>query len=193
MAKAHSIIAKLRHMQRCRDGAAAIEFAMLALPFFAVIFAILETFVAMIAEQVLANATDKMARQLRTGQISKTITEAEFRSQLCAEIAVIIRCTEGEIKVPTRLYVDLRSFTDFDKMPSKLAFKSHSTGRDIDTSGFSFSPGGPGTKNMLRVYYRWPVVTDFVRPYLTNIKPAGNSLPSHSLLVATNAFVAEAY
>lgn len=53
-----------------RDGTAAIEFAILAIPYFLVVFAIIETFLAMMAEQVVANATENMARRLRTGQIT---------------------------------------------------------------------------------------------------------------------------
>ena len=34
-----------------RDGTAAIEFAILAIPYFLVVFAIIETFIAMIAQQ----------------------------------------------------------------------------------------------------------------------------------------------
>lgn len=193
MTDRRSIIAKLLCLKRNRDGAAAIEFAMLALPFFMIVFAILETFVAMIAEQILSNATDTMARRLRTGQISQTITQAEFRAQFCEEVAILISCSPAEVKQPSSLYIDLRSFPDFQSMPDKLALKGHSTGRDIDSGSLGFSPGGPGSKNMLRVYYRWPVITDFIRPYLANIKAPGDSLPSHSLLVATNAYLAEAY
>ena len=46
---------------------------------------------------------------------------------------------------------------------------------------------------MLRVYYRWPVITDLVRPYLTKIRPLDGSMPSHFLIVATDAFRNEAY
>ena len=98
MTDRRSIIAKLLRLKRNRDGAAAIEFAMLALPFFMIVFAILETFVAMIAEQILSNATDTMARRLRTGQISQTITQAEFRAQFCEEVAILISCSPAEVK-----------------------------------------------------------------------------------------------
>lgn len=178
----------LKRFAKSQDGATAIEFALLAIPFFMVIFAILETFFALIGEQVLANATDTMARRLQTGQISKTITVAEFRKQFCAEAAVIITCSQTEIATPSKLYIDLKSFATFAEIPSAIPFINHSTGRDLNVSKLGFTPGGPGSINMLRVYYRWPVVTDLIRPFLTNIKTANSNVPSHFLVVATEVF-----
>ncbi len=60
----------LSRLRRSRDGAAALEFAILAVPFFIIIFASIETFVAFTAEQMIASATDSMARKIRTGQIT---------------------------------------------------------------------------------------------------------------------------
>ena len=185
-----------RHSKRiasAKEGATAIEFALLAIPFFMVIFAILETFFALIAEQVIQSATDNVARQLQTGQITQTITETEFRKLLCAEASVIIRCSSDEINSPSRLYIDLKSYSKFSDIDKTIPTFEHSTGRDLDLSKLEFSPGGSGSINMLRVYYRWPVTTDLIRPYLTNIKKEGSNIPSDFLIVATEAFVSEAY
>ncbi len=62
-----------RSFARSRDGSAAIEFALLAIPYFMVIFAILETFVAFAAEQLVSNAVDTMSRKMRTGQITNVV------------------------------------------------------------------------------------------------------------------------
>ena len=52
-----------------RDGATAIEFALLALPFFLIVFASLETFLAFSAEQLFANANETMARRMERSVI----------------------------------------------------------------------------------------------------------------------------
>ena len=52
-----------------RSGSTAIEFALLAMPFAALVFAILESCISFAGQQVMANITDDIARQLRTGQI----------------------------------------------------------------------------------------------------------------------------
>ncbi len=48
----------------------AIEFALIALPFFLLIFAIIEVSLSFTAQQVMSNAADDIARQLRTGEIT---------------------------------------------------------------------------------------------------------------------------
>lgn len=175
-----------------RDGTAAIEFAILAIPYFLVVFAIIETFVALMAEQVVANATETMARRLRTGQISSSISKEDFRKSFCDEVSVMITCSD-EIDKEQKLYIDLRSFAAFKDIPTTIPLKAYGEYYDLDTAQFGFTPGGPETINMLRVYYRWRVVADIIRPYLTKIRPADGSMPSHFLIVATNAFMNEKY
>ena len=178
----------IRRFCRSEDGASAIEFAFLAFPYFLVVFAIIETFLAFTAEQLLSNGVDTMARRLRTGQITFNMnritdmnTAAEFRSAFCDEITILINCSPAERTAPDRLYVDLRSFTSFAAMAQQgIAVVSH------------YNPGGPGTMNMLRIYYRWHVLTDLVRPYITNYQ-GGGGLPREFLMVATTAFQNEAY
>ena len=191
-----SVVSKARLARRfaaSREGAAAIEFAILAIPYFLVVFAILEPFLALVGEQLVTIATDTLARKLRTGQISNTITREEFRKQFCAEVSILITCSADEIRTPQKLYIDLRRFNAFADIPKNIALVPNGQYFDLDTSAFGFSPGGPSSINMLRVYYRWPVITDLVRPYLTKIRPLDGSMPSHFLIVATDAFRNEAY
>jgi Flp pilus assembly protein TadG len=180
----------MRRLFKDKSGTSAIEFALLALPFMMVIFASLETFTAFTAEQLLANATDTMARKVRTGEITlaKTTPEA-FRKAFCDEISIIMTCSATEAKIPSKLFIDVRSFTDFSQIPSALPRKDG----DLDTSSFKFDPGGPTTITIVRAYYRWEVITDLVRPYITNLRPAGSSMPNDYLMVATAAFRTESY
>lgn len=178
---------------RSRDGATAIEFALLALPYFLVVFAIIETFIALMGEQLFVNATDTMARKLRTGQISSTITREDFRRAFCQEVSILVTCSEDEIKTPSKLYIDLRQFNSFADMPAAIPLIKTGDYYDLNTSTFGFKPGGSGTINMLRSYYRWQVMTDLIRPYLTKIRPADGSMPSHFLIVATDAYRNESY
>lgn len=179
----------LRRLLKDRSGTSAIEFAVLALPFMMVIFASLETFMAFTAEQLLANATETMARKVRTGEITSTTTREEFRRAFCTEISVIMTCSATEAKTPSKLFIDVRSFADFSKIPNTIP----RINGDLDTSGFQFAPGGPTTVTIVRAYYRWEVITDLVRPYITNLRPAGTSMPNDYLMVATAAFRTESY
>lgn len=171
-----------------RDGATAIEFAILALPFFVIVFASIETFVAFTAEQLLASATDTMARKIRTGEIRSTMTVQDYRTAFCEEIKVMMPCSTDEIKTPTKLFLDVRSFDKFSDIPAPVAL----SGTDLDTKSFKFAPGGKKSINIVRAYYRWDVITDLVRPLIANVKAADGSNQNY-LMVATAVIQNEDY
>ncbi|MCV9962295.1 pilus assembly protein [Pararhizobium sp. BT-229] len=189
----------LRRLFKEKSGTSTIEFALLALPFLVVVFASLETFTAFTAEQLLANATDTMARKVRTGEITfglnpaTDMSEQQFRKAFCNEISIIMTCSEDEVKVPSKLFIDVRSFTDYSKIPAAIPRKGTAANSDLDTSSFKFAPGGPTTINIVRAYYRWEVITDLVRPYVTNLRPAGSTMPKDYLMVSTATFQNESY
>lgn len=185
----------LRDFVRSRDGTAAIEFALLAIPYFLIVFAIIETFVAFTAEQVISNAVDTLSRQVRTGQITAAnTTQQQFRQAFCNEIAVLITCSSTEVATPSSLYLDVESYTSFASMPTTIPRQSSTAPySDLNTSGLAFAPGGAKTLNMVRAYYRWQIITDLLRPYLSNIRPSDGSMPTTYLIVATAAFQNENY
>lgn len=160
---------KMRRRRFVKDesGVAAIEFAILVFPFLLTIFAIIETSLSFTAQQVMANATDRLARDLRTGQLDPTsINAAQFRNLLCDELAVMMPpgCPD--------LSVDVRTYARYSDVPKTIPYSSAGV---VDTSGFRFTPGGRGTINSMRVVYEWPVFTDFMKAYLSNLQ-SGNVL-----------------
>ena len=179
-------------LRRSRDGVAAIEFALLAIPFFMLLFAIIETCVAYAAEQVLDNAVDEMSRKLRTGQITygtgqpTDMSGDDFREAFCAEIAIMMSCDD-------RLSLNVKSLATFEDIPSGIPREDGRPFGDLNTTGFGFTPGKDGSKNMMRAYYRWPILTDLIRPFVTNIRPEDGGMPSDYLIVGTAAFQNEAY
>lgn len=189
----------VRRFCKSDDGAAAIEFAILSIPYFLVIFAILETFIAFAGETLISNAVEDMSRKLRTGQITNIagrttyMDEKAFRRAFCGQISILIKCSEAEINTPSKLYIDLRSFSTFADIPKTIPKKTADRFSDIDTTSFAYTPGGARSINMLRVYYRWQVMTDIVRPYITNIRPADGSMPKDFLIVSTAAYQNENY
>lgn len=148
---------------RDRRGSVAIEFGVLAIPFSLLVFAILESCISFAGQQLLANATDNVARQLRTGQLKAgNVTEASLKQLICKDISILVAtgCPE--------LVVDLREFSTFE---AAAAIRIKLTAdQDIDTTGFAVTPGPSMSKNMLRVFYRWPVITDFMRKSMSNLK-----------------------
>tara|TARA_R110002020_G_scaffold276136_1_gene491431 strand:+ start:1278 stop:1907 length:630 start_codon:yes stop_codon:yes gene_type:complete len=188
----------LGHFRRSKDGTAAIEFGLLAFPFFLLIFATIEAFIAFAGEQLLENAVDTMSRQIRTGQItfglgrSTDLTADQFRTKFCGEISLMITCASVEDPDDQKLYLDVRQFASFAAIPNYIPKTSNDQFSDLDPTGFAYSPGGPKTINIVRAYYRWEVTTDLVRPFITNIRKDGE-MPRDYLMVATAAFRNENY
>jgi Flp pilus assembly protein TadG len=157
---------------RNQRGSTAIEFAMLALPFALLIFAILESCISFAGQEVMANATDNVARQLRTGQIrAANVTDTSLKQMICSQLQIIVaqNCPG--------LLVDLRQYTTF--ADAAAAGFSIQTG-DIVLTGtspttFTVAPGPSESKNMLRVFYKWPVMTDFMAKSMANLN-GGNTL-----------------
>lgn len=148
-----------------RKGSTAIEFTILAIPFSLLVFAILESCIAFGAQQLLTNATDDLARQIRTGQIKQSEVKADpslVRDRICKSISILVAET------CPGLSVDLRAFDTFEEA---AAIRTKFTeDHDIDDSQFKVDPGQSLSKNMLRVFYRWPVMTDFMRKSMSNLK-----------------------
>lgn len=186
-----------RRLLRSRDGAAAIEFAILSIPYFVIIFAIIETFAAYTAEQLVTNAVNTMARDLRTGNITYNrgrttdMTQTQFRQAFCNEVSIMIACSATEAATPAKLYLDVETLPTFKAIADKASIpRVGGQFSDLNTSAFHFAPGGPNSINLLRAYYRWNVTFDLIRS-LTNIRPDSDT--QQILIIATTAFRSENY
>jgi Flp pilus assembly protein TadG len=159
-----SLIARFRANRR---GTVAIEFALIALPFFLLIFALIEVSLSFAAQEVMANATDDISRQLRTGQLKAAdVSGTKLKTLICGKLLMpATGCPE--------LFVDLQTYTAFNKVPVTVPLK---TGGDVNTTGFKNAPGGASTINQLRVFYRWPIFSDLMKPRIATIDGQGKIL-----------------
>ena len=154
---------------RNRKGSTAIEFTLLAIPFSMLVFAVLESCISFAAQQIMANAADDMARQFRTGQMKVSDfsdPKIEVRELFCERIQIVVSpgCPGLEM--------DLRSYPSFAAAAQqKIPFENG----DLNPEGFDIDPGPAMSKNMLWVFYRWPVITDFLRKSMANL-PDGKTL-----------------
>ncbi|MGX9571153.1 TadE/TadG family type IV pilus assembly protein [Mesorhizobium sp. f-mel] len=155
-----------------RRGSTALEFAMLAVPFALLIFAIMESCISFAGQEVMANITDDVARQLRTGQVRQAdVTEATLKTMICSRLEIMVA------KDCPGLEVDLREYPTF-AAAAQAGFKIQD--REIvltgtDPAAFTVSPGLAESINMLRVFYKWPVMTDFMAKSMANLND-GNTL-----------------
>src|SRR5579872_7606870 len=74
-----------------RDGATAVEFAMVAVPFFALLFGVLELGMLFMASTTIDAATVQVARQIRTGQFQSGANHsaADFKTAVCNNMSWI--------------------------------------------------------------------------------------------------------
>jgi Flp pilus assembly protein TadG len=157
----------IRRFARERRGSAAIEFGILALPFISLTFAILEASLSFSTQQMLHNAVDRVGRDVRTGRLrASDLAGAGLRNLVCARISLVVArgCPD--------LAVDLQSYPTFAAVPKAIPMTA---GGDLNTSGFRVAPGGPSTINQLRIFYRWPVITDMLRASMSSL-PGGKTL-----------------
>jgi Flp pilus assembly protein TadG len=163
----------------CRNesGAAAVDFAMVLLPFLAVLMAIIESAVVLLAGQVLQTATTNSARMILTGQAQNASWGAsQFQNSVCANLTVMFNCASG-------LHIDVRSFSSF----GSVSLPSPTNANGTLANNYVYQPGNPGDVVVVRLIYQWPIFATALGIGLVN--SAGNTYT----LVATAAFRNEPY
>lgn len=166
----------LRRFRRNRRGSAAIEFALVAPVFFALLFAIIETAIVFFAGQVLETITQNSARMILTGQAqSGGFTQAQFQSYVCTQIPALFTCAN--------VYVDVQSYPAF----SNVTITDPVDASKNFVNNMQYAPGGPGDIVVVRLFYQWPLFVTGLGYNISNISG------SKRLLTATAAFRNEPY
>lgn len=157
-----SLIRRRRRVaaQTHREGAAAVEFAMVAAPFFFMIFAVLELGLVFLVDSVLENAVVTSSRLVRTGQAEgRNLTAAQFKTALCAEMSVF------QADCASRADVDVRVMPEFrDGIPD-----SPIKNGVLDKSQMQYNRGAPGDLMLVRVFYSQPLVTPFMQQAMSRL------------------------
>ena len=84
---------RMRRYLKNREGTAAIEFALLAIPFFMLLFAILELAVVFFISSTLNHAVSEAGRQIRVGNVQACGgSQDSFKALVCSEMAGLGNC-----------------------------------------------------------------------------------------------------
>jgi Flp pilus assembly protein TadG len=170
-----------RRFFRSESGTAAVDFAMVLLPFLALLMAIIESAIVLFAGQVLQTATTNAARLVLTGQVQNSGWSAQqFQNSVCANLTVMFNCANN-------LYIDISSYPSFSSVPSPMPAVTNSNG--TLTNNYQYSPGNPGDVVIVRLIYQWPI---FASGLGIGLVSPGSSTTSYTL-VATAAFRNEPY
>jgi Flp pilus assembly protein TadG len=168
-------IKTVRRFAKGEDGIAAVEFGIVAAPFLALMFAIMETALVFFANQTLETAVADSARLIMTGQAqSGGFTQQQFKDAVCARIFGLFDCAGG-------IQVDVQTYAG--------GFSTVSTANPIDpatgllqTASFGYQPGNACDIVVVRLMYQWPVYVSLLGFSLADL--AGGK----RLLMATAAF-----
>jgi Flp pilus assembly protein TadG len=165
----------LRRFRRNRRGSAAVEFALVAPVFLALLFAIIETAIVFFANQVLETITQDSARIVQTGQAQAAkYNKEDFKKEIvCTRplANLLFNCMSG-------VYVDVQSYSAFS---SVVITDPIDAARNF-TDSMKYCPGNDGEIVVVRMFYQWPL---FVTGLGYNI---ANLSGSKRLLIATAAF-----
>lgn len=148
----------LERFLKNKEGSTAIEFALLALPFTGLVFAIIESSISFTAHQVIANAVEDVARDIRTNEL---VAGSDIHAIICDRIEVLVAhgCPD--------LFVNLKAYGSLDDVPLTLPMNA-STG-DLNPAGFSIDRGVQGEIQQLQVFYKWPYYTDYIGSKLAQL------------------------
>ena len=132
----------LRRFGRNRKGSAAVEFALVAPVFFALLFAIIETAIMFFANQLLETVAQESARQIMTGQTqaqtsgeSNALAMAAFHQTVCNNVSVLFNCTG--------LMVDVEVATSWSAANTAAPVLTYNGSGQV-TNAWQFNPGNAG-------------------------------------------------
>src|SRR3569833_1128787 len=123
----------VRRFARQQSGATTFEFALVAAPFMALLFAILETAIIFFAGQVLETAMADSARLIMTGQAQTNgFDQTAFKNAVCSRIYGLFDCQNS-------LMIDVRKYTSFSSADLSQPVQNGQINKS-----FQIDTGGPG-------------------------------------------------
>ncbi|QQO21381.1 pilus assembly protein [Bradyrhizobium diazoefficiens] len=148
-------------------GATAVEFALVAAPFLALIIALIQTFLVFFAQQMLESVVSQSARLVMTGQVqSAKMTQAVFKQKVCDQIVILFNCSG--------LMIDMQVATSWTSANTVMPTLTYDGSGKV-SNVWQYNPGDAGDIVVLRVMYEWPVVLGPLGFNLSNLSN-GNRL-----------------
>jgi len=169
-----------RRFDDSETGSTVVEFGLVAVPFFACFFAIIEVGLVFFAGQVLETSVGDASRLILTGQAqNQNFQLADFKNAICTtSVQTLFSCTN--------ISVDVRPASSFSGADFSLPTDANHM---LDTSSFGYNNTQPCDIVVVRVIYEWPT---FVRGLGLDLASAASATHKH-ILMSTAAFRNEPY
>ncbi len=136
-----------------------VEFSLLMLPFFILLFGVFEVGLVIWGGLELDNATSDAARLVRTGQAQTGKFDSNrLRQEVCSRVSLLFDCN-------TKLHLAVETFNSFGTM---------TPAQPLDNKGalkqnFSFDMGGPDDVILISTFYEWPLLNIVSSMSLSNM------------------------
>lgn len=183
----------LRRLRGDQRGTTAVEFGILALPFFLFVFGIMAIGLQFFTINALDHGVEVAARKIRTGQAQKEgKTIKQFKEMVCAEATdyIAVDCDD-------KLVVHVQSGPSWASIvPRPCASGGTLTPKvGADTDALAGQSGTAGAVVLITVCYDWTLPVDFPYLQLMMMRPADNIPLSSggSLVQAVATFRTEPY
>lgn len=136
-----------RRFRHNRKGSAAVEFAMVAPFFFALLFAIIEVAMIFFASQILETAVQDASRLILTRQAQNaSMTQDQFKTEVCKRLVSLFDCNI--------VRVDVQNYgSDFGTVSITTPIDSNK--KFVDNMQYNI--GKAGDIIVVRAFYQWPL------------------------------------
>ncbi|HUD52973.1 MAG TPA: TadE/TadG family type IV pilus assembly protein [Parvibaculum sp.] len=139
----------MRRFARATRASVAVEFALTAIPFFALLFAILEAGVIFFVNATIENSLNDVGRLIRTGQAQTgSMTQTQLIQRICDNVVLVSNCTAN-------LKLDVRTYSTFGSVTFPAALDAD--GNIVTT--LKFDMGNAGDIVLIRAFYKWSVMS----------------------------------
>jgi Flp pilus assembly protein TadG len=164
---------------RCRKGATAVEFALVAAPFLALLVAILQSALVFFASRVLDEVTEEASRYIMTGQAQQgSVTQAGFKTYVCtgsntsALVSALFTCSN--------IMINVQNYADFASAGTSSPTLTFNPDGTVSNT-WNYNTGNPGDIIVVQVMYQWPVVLGPLSMNLSNLSNGNRLLVSNAI------------
>lgn len=168
--------APVKRFRRDQDGVTAVEFGLIALPFFAILMAIIEAGLFFFVSQVMDTGFRESARLVRTGQAAGT-SQTAVRDQMCS----LMNKSSGLFTCAS-LFVEVRELSNYSSAASvaePVSAGNFTPGTLVTTTSL---PCG-GKIVLMRAYYEWPSFANLLGSSLSNLNNNNILLSSAAVFI----------
>ena len=168
-----------KSFRKDEDGVTAVEFGLVAVPYFLLVMGILELGITLGAQYSMNYGVSVASSNIRTGQ-SQGWSRSQFITEIC-QSAILLSDCESKVRL------DVQSANDFQGLQAASSpnFLDASGSVAPDSSGFSFDMGNRKNPVIVTVAYEWTLVG-----FLGTLSPLslGNMSNGNRLIQTTEIF-----